>query len=675
MKREVLGGVVATVLAASVLAATPSGVVARPGAPAVGHVEPHAQARAAARSLIAGRDARLEIGRHDGFAARPVQSSGGVQYAAYERTYRGLPVVGGDFVVVTDRTGAVLDTSVAQSRPTRLVSVTPRIGRAAARATAARQVQDPSFESTRLVVLQRAGSRLAWETTVRGVRAGDPSRLSVYVDAATGRVLSTKEHVAEGSGTGAYSGPSPLNLTTSLSGSTYSMKDPGATTRVCQDAATNATFSGSDDLWGNGNATSKETGCVDGFYATQMMKGMLSSWLGRNGENGSGGWVPQRVGLNDVNAYYDGTQVQIGKSQSGQWISSMDVVAHEYGHGIDDKTPGGISANGTQEFVGDVFGALTEFYSNQSAAYDPPDYLVGEEINLVGQGPIRNMYNPAAVGDPNCYSSSIPTTEVHAAAGPGNHFFYLLAEGSNPTNGQPTSSTCNGSTVSGIGIQKAGKIMYNAMLMKTSSSSYLKYRTWTLTAAKNLYGTTTCTEFNAVKAAWNAVSVPAQAGDPTCTTGGGTSTQLLANPGFESGAVSWTGTAGPITNSTGRPARTGTWKAWLGGNAATSTENEAQTVTIPATASTATLSLWVRIDTAETTTGSAYDTLKIQVVDGATTSTKATYSNLDATSSYVQKSFDLTSYKGRTISVKLLMNEDSSLQTSFVVDDTALNVS
>ena len=62
--------------------------------------------------------------------------------------------------------------------------------------------------------------------------------------------------------------------------------------------------------------------------------------------------------------------------------------------------------------------------------------------------------------------------------------------------------------------------MYNAMLMKTSSASYLKYRTWTLTAAKNLYPGS-CTEFNAVKAAWNAVSVPAQAGDPTCTTGGG----------------------------------------------------------------------------------------------------------------------------------------------------------
>ena len=177
------------------------------------------------------------------------------------------------------------------------------------------------------------------------------------------------------------------------------MTDPTATTLKCQDAATNTTFSGTDDAWGNGDATNRETGCVDAFYAAQQMKAMMSSWLGRNGMNGSGGWVPIRVGLNDVNAYYDGTQVQIGHSQTGnRWISAMDVVAHEFGHGIDDKTPGGISGGGTQEFVGDAFGAATEFYDNQPAPYDAPDHTVGEEVNLVGQGPIRDMLQPGQRG-------------------------------------------------------------------------------------------------------------------------------------------------------------------------------------------------------------------------------------------------------------------------------------
>ena len=241
---------------------------------------------------------------------------------------------------------------------------------------------------------------------------------------------------------------------------------------------------------------------------------MLSSWLGRSGMTGSGGWVPIRVGLNDVNAYYDGTQVQIGHSSSGgRWIGSIDVVAHEFGHGIDDYTPGGISGAGTQEFVADTFGAATEAFADNPN--DPADYLVGEEINLTGPVRSATCTTRRRVGDPNCYSSSIPSTEVHAAAGPGNHWFYLLAEGTNPTNGQPASSTCNGTTMTGVGIQTAQRIMYNAMLMKTSTSSYLKYRTWTLTSAKNLDAT--CGLYNKVKAAWNAVSVPAQAADPTCT--------------------------------------------------------------------------------------------------------------------------------------------------------------
>jgi hypothetical protein len=285
---------------------------------------------------------------------------------------------------------------------------------------------------------------------------------------------------------------------------------------------------------------------------------MLSAWDGRNSFNGSGGGWPIRIGLDDENAYYDGTQVQIGHNTQGQWIPVLDVLGPEQGHGIDDYTPGGISGNGTQEFVADTFGAATEWYANEPSSFDPSDFTVGEEVDLVGSGPIRYMYNPSLAGDSNCYSSSIPNQEVHAAAGPGNHWFYLLAMGSNPTNGQPTSPTCNSSSVTGVGIQKAEQIMYNAMLMKTSSSSYLKYRTWTLTSAKNLDAT--CGLYNATKAAWNAVSVPAQSGDPTCTGGGGTNTVTVNNPGNRSGTVG-TATSLQMTGTDSQSGQTLTWSA------------------------------------------------------------------------------------------------------------------
>jgi len=161
---------------------------------------------------------------------------------------------------------------------------------------------------------------------------------------------------------------------------------------------------------------------------------------------------------------------------------------------------------------------------------------------------------------------------------------------------------------------------------------------------------------------------------PSPTPGGGS--QLLLNPGFESGNVSWVTTAGVIDNSTGRPARTGSWKAWLDGYGTTHTDSCYQTITIPAGATSATLSFWVRIDSAETTTTIAYDNLQIQIRNSANTvlATLATYSNLNKNNTYVLKTFDLSAYRGQTIRIYFLGTEDSSLQTSFVIDDTAVNV-
>ena len=477
---------------------------------------PQAMAANAATDLVASRPAALHASVNDSFVQQGMFSSHGLQYVPYERTYKGLPVVGGDFVVVTNSSGQVLNTSVAQDQTINLASTTPKLPSAKAESIARGQLSSvDGVSGTRLVAFALGSPALAWETTVTGRDAEGPSRLTVVVDAATGAVLHTQEHVMHGTGTSAWNGPNPVTIPTSQSGSTFTMTDPAHTTERCQDAANNTTFSGPDDVWGNGNATNRETGCVDAMFAIAKENQMLTQWLGRNSFDGNGGGWPIRVGLNDLNAFYDGNQVQIGHNQQNQWISSIDVVAHELGHGIDDHTPGGISRRGTQEFVADVFGASTEWFANEPSPFDTRDFLVGERINLVGQGPIRNMFNPAALGDPNCFSSSIPNTEVHAAAGPGNHWFYLVANGSSPTNGQPTSPTCNGSRVTGIGTQAAVTIMYNAMLRKTTSSGYPRYRLWTLQAAKALTPGN-CTNFNTVKAAWTAVSVPVQTGEPTC---------------------------------------------------------------------------------------------------------------------------------------------------------------
>ncbi|MEU6194991.1 putative Ig domain-containing protein [Streptomyces sp. NPDC047061] len=154
------------------------------------------------------------------------------------------------------------------------------------------------------------------------------------------------------------------------------------------------------------------------------------------------------------------------------------------------------------------------------------------------------------------------------------------------------------------------------------------------------------------------------------TSGGGTctSSQLLGNPGFESGNTTWTASSGVITNSSSEAAHAGSYKAWLDGYGSTHTDTLSQSVTIPSGCTATTFTFYLHVDTAETTTSTQYD--KLTVTAGSTT--LATYSNLNAATGYVQKSFSLGSYAGSTVTLKFSGVEDSSLQTSFVVDDTAV---
>ncbi len=160
--------------------------------------------------------------------------------------------------------------------------------------------------------------------------------------------------------------------------------------------------------------------------------------------------------------------------------------------------------------------------------------------------------------------------------------------------------------------------------------------------------------------------------------GGCTAAQLLGNPGFETGsAAPWSATAGVLNNSSAEPAHSGSWDAWLDGYGTTHTDTLSQKVTLPTGCTTYSASFWLHIDTSETTTTTQYDTLKVQVLNssGTVLATLATFSNLNHASGYQQHSYSLSAYAGQTVTLKFTGSEDSSLQTSFVIDDTAINVS
>jgi len=482
--------------------------------------DPESRAVAAAeRAVQSGLD-NLAKGPDETY--RRVAVTPGAQemfFVAYERTYRTLPVVGGDAVVVADGAGNVRDTVAATGAIPADVPTTAVIGAERATETArTRLTRVDDTAAPRLVVLTWGDKpRLAWEAVVSGLVGDRPSIQHVFVDAITGEIADSYDLVREGTGNGYYYGQVTIN--TSGSGTSYSMTDSTRPGIQCG-GQTSSAYTGTDDAWGNGSGTNLETACVDALYSVQREWDMLRDWLGRNGINGSGRGFPARVGLNQVNAYWNGSYTNFGHNQANtRQATPIDVVAHEYGHAIFQTTPGGAGSGnengGLNEATGDIFGALTEHFANHAA--DPPDYLVGEEVDLVGDGPIRNMYNPSALGDPNCYSSSIPSTEVHAAAGPLNHWFYLLAEGNAPGGGKPSSPICSGgpASVTGLGVQNAGKIFMGALNRKTSGWRYANVRSASVAAAVELFGagSAACT---ATKAAWSAVSVPVQSGEPAC---------------------------------------------------------------------------------------------------------------------------------------------------------------
>ncbi|HYI02070.1 S8 family serine peptidase, partial [Hyalangium sp.] len=160
------------------------------------------------------------------------------------------------------------------------------------------------------------------------------------------------------------------------------------------------------------------------------------------------------------------------------------------------------------------------------------------------------------------------------------------------------------------------------------------------------------------------------------TSGGcGITEQLLLNPGFESGSVSWSATSGVIA-SDASTARTGSWRALLGGKALPATYTLTQTVTVPASACSAALTFWLRVSTEEFTIGPIYDSLVVEVQNssGTVLGTLATYSNLDGGSAYVQRTFDLAAYKGQTVRLSFKATEDDFYQTGFIVDDTSLTI-
>jgi len=539
---------IATAVAAGSLLATgmTTGAAARTAALPAGTPAPLAgsplQLSASARTaLIRQADAataetaqEIGLGAQEKLLVRDVvKDVDGTVHTRYERTYNGLPVLGGDLVVHETKAGKAEGVTKATKAAIKVSSLKPTIAaskaekQAVAAAEAAGSEKTAADQAPRKVVWAATGEpTLAYETVVGGLQDdGTPNELHVITDAATGEKLYEYQGIETGTGKSLYSGTVTLNTT--LSGSTYNLTDGtrgGHKTYNKAHASTSSAgtlFTDADDVWGTGAASSSttdQTAAVDAAYGAQKTWDFYKSTFNRSGikNNGVAAYSRVHYGNAYVNAFWDDScfcMTYGDGSGNTHPLTSLDVAGHEMSHGVTSNTAGlnySGESGGLNEATSDIFGTGVEFYAANSS--DVGDYLIGEEININGDGtPLRYMDKPSKDGGSKDYwSSTLGNLDVHYSSGVANHFFYLLAEGSGSKtiNGVSYNSpTYSGSAVTGIGRAKALQIWYKALTTyMTSTTKYSGARTATLSAASSLYGSTS-TEYKAVAAAWTAVNV------------------------------------------------------------------------------------------------------------------------------------------------------------------------
>ena len=463
------------------------------------------------------------------YAARDViVDADGSEHVRLARSYRGLPVIGGDMVVHSSRSGSFLDAS-RTLRQTIALDIRARIGGAeAVRAAVLARSGSPEGVPQLVVYARGAQPQLAYSVRLHGEQAdGTPSELNVIVDATNGAVLESWEdvHTAPVVGTGEtlFAGDVPITAeqTTSFTltdntrggGKTLDMKN--------RQVGKGTAMTDADNLWGNNTTGDRATVAADAHYGVALTWDYFKLVHGRNGiaNDGKGANARVHYGRNYANAYWSDSCFCMtfgdGNGSSIKPLVSIDVAGHEMAHGVTSRTAGLVysgESGGLNEATSDIFGTMVEYYASNTQ--DLPDYLVGEKLFTNGTSVIRNMMKPSIDGvSADCYYPSVGGIDVHYSSGIANHFYFLLAEGT--TGGAPSPTCVAGNTrvatgtgtLSGIGRAKAEKIWYRALTVyMTTSTNYAAARQATLKAAADLHGAGS-PEVNAVAAAWTAVLV------------------------------------------------------------------------------------------------------------------------------------------------------------------------
>jgi len=448
---------------------------------------------------FAARDAHARVGEALGriapifrlnaadlVARRTTVDSMGHTYLRYAQTKAGLEVVGGELIVHVDQTGRVYAAN-GSARDGEAVSAQARISAEAATTAALRNTQGSGLaaEGAKLVFYRTESDnklKLAYEVVVAGEGVDLPIRDHVFVSAKDGSILGRASDIHSAQNRAVYTG----NNTTSL---------PGTLRRS------------------EGGAVTNDSHVDENYNHLGTTYQCYSVNFGRDSYNAAGAQMRSTVhhSTNYTNAFWNGTQMVYGDSdgvQSAPLGKSLDVTVHELTHAVTDSESDLIYSNESgalNEGMSDIFSAYCESWTLNWAT-PASVWMIGDDVwtpNTAGDA-LRYMKNPTQDGSskdyyPTRYVGSSDNGGVHWNSGIANLAFALLSDGgTHPRN----VTTVN---VTGIGVQKAGKIFYEANAnCLTASSNFAAAKTCTEQKAEQFYG---AAEKASTTAAWEAVGV------------------------------------------------------------------------------------------------------------------------------------------------------------------------
>jgi len=354
---------------------------------------------------------------------------------------------------------------------------------------------------------------------------------NVYVDAISGNVIGAENLIQDGNvvGTAAtlYSGTQNITMDSYSSPIKYRLEETRTTNNKTAQIQTynmqnSGSYSSAIDFSNSATSWTTADAGLDVQWGTEKVFDYWSTVRGRNSYNNSGGALKGYVHANlmslgypnNDNAFWSSTMNAMtygdGSTQFNS-VVSLDVIAHEIGHGVCQYTAqlnsGNTSQNNEQsalnEGLSDIWGAVIENW----AASNKQTWEIGEDIMKNGEPCLRSLNNPKSLGYPDTYKGTYWSTsqEPHKNSTVFSHWFYLLSQG-----GSGTNDLNNSYSVVGIGIPEAANIVWNAESTGKllSQSQYSDARTAMISAATELYGASS-NEVIQTTRAWYAVGVGA----------------------------------------------------------------------------------------------------------------------------------------------------------------------